>query len=99
MPATVWMISYKLKEGADVEDFLRASEACNREVLSRQKGYISWEVLRCGGTWVDLCKWETPEDAKNAETAGADNPAALEFYSFINMESLEQQLCSLEKSY
>ncbi len=46
---------------------------------------------------MDLCKWETAEDAKNAEAAGADNPAALEFYAFIDMETLKMQLYSLEK--
>ena len=99
MPNAVWFISYKLKKDASVEDFLRASKKCHDEVLSQQKGFISWEVLREGETWVDLVKWETAEDAKNGETAGADNPAAKEFYSFINMPSCRTRLCSLEESH
>lgn len=78
---------------------MRASKKCHDEVLSRQKGFISWEVLRDGDTWVDLVKWETVEDAKSGETAGANNPAARAFYSFINMNSCKLQLYSVEKSH
>lgn len=99
MSKAVWFISYKLKKDASIEDFLVASKKCNDEVLSKQKGYISWELLRDGDTWIDLVKWESAEDAKKGETAGAGNPAAKEFYSYINMNTCKLQLYSLEKSY
>ncbi|WP_291527993.1 hypothetical protein [Bacteroides sp. UBA939] len=95
----IWFISYKLKTDVSVEDFLIASEKCHNEVLSQQKGFISWEVLRAGDTWVDLVKWETAEDAKNGETAGAGNPASYEFYSFIDMDTCNVQLYTVEKSH
>lgn len=99
MSNAIWFISFKLKKGASVEDFLTASKKCHDEVLSRQKGFISWEVLRDGDAWVDLVRWETVDDAKNGETAGANNPAAREFYSYINMSSCKLQLYSVEKSH
>lgn len=99
MSSAIWFISFKLKKGASVEDFLLASKKCHDEVLSKQKGFISWEVLRNGDTWVDLVRWETAEDAKKGETAGANNPAAREFYSFINMNSCKLELYSVEKSH
>ncbi len=99
MSNAIWFISYELKKGVSEEAFLLSSEKCYREVLSKQKGFISWEVLHSGDTWVDLVKWETAEDAKNGETAGANNPAAHEFYSFINMNSCKLQLYSVEKSH
>lgn len=99
MSNAVWFISFKLKKGVSEEDFLLASEKCHNDVLSKQKGFISWEVLRDGDTWVDFVKWETIEDAKNGETAGANNPAAKEFYSVINMNSCKLQLYSLVKSH
>ncbi|MDL2324489.1 hypothetical protein LJC61_04995 [Ruminococcaceae bacterium OttesenSCG-928-A16] len=99
MASAVWFISYKLKKGALVEDFLLASKKCCDEVLAKQKGFISWEVLRNGDTWVDLVKWETEQDAKNGDTAGAKNPASREFYSFINMNTCQLQLYSVEKSH
>lgn len=99
MSNAIWFISYKLKKAASVEDFLIASKKCHDEVLSKQKGFISWEVLRDGDTWVDLVTWETADDAKNGETAGANNPVAREFYSFINMNSCKLQLYSVEKKH
>jgi len=56
-------------------------------------------VLVDGDTWVDLVTWETPDDAKNAETAGETNPIAHKFYSYIDMESCKNQHFSVEKSY
>lgn len=99
MPIATWFISYNLKKGASEEEFLVASKKCHDEVLSQQKGFISWDVLRDGDTWIDYVKWDTIEDAKNGETAGAGNPAAKEFYSFINMNSCKMQLYSLVKSH
>jgi len=99
MSHAIWFISYKLKKNAVEDDFLLASEKCHNEVLSKQKGFISWDVLRDGDIWIDLVKWETAEDAKNGETAGANNPAAHAFYSFINMNSCKLQLYSIEKSH
>ena len=99
MAKAIWFISYKIKKNVSEEDFLRVSKKCNDEVLSKQKGFISWDVLRDGDTWIDLVKWETAEDAKNGETAGAGNPASSEFYSFINMNSCKLQLYSIEKSH
>lgn len=99
MSNAVWFISYKLVEGTSVPDYLHASEKVNNEILSKQKGFISWKVLRDGDTWVDLITWETMEDAKNAETAGQNNPVALKYYSFIDMESCKNQPFLVEKSY
>ena len=95
----IWFISYKLKQNASVEEFLLASKKCHEGGLSKQKGFISWDVLRDGDTGVDLVKWETAEDAKKGETAGANNPASREFYSFINMKSCKLQLYSIEQSH
>lgn len=99
MANALWFITFKLKKDKSVDEFLVASKKCHDEVLSKQKGFISWEVLRDGDTWVDLVKWETVEDAKNGETAGAGNTAAKDFYSYINMNSCKLQLFVVEKSY
>jgi len=99
MSNAVWVISYKLVEGASVPDFLLASEKVNNEVLSKQKGFISWKILREGDTWIDIVTWETMDDAAKDETAGEGNPAALAFYAFIDFNSIKQQCLSVEKSY
>jgi len=99
MSNAVWVISYKLVEEASVPDFLLASEKVNNEVLSKQKGFISWKILREGDTWIDIVTWETMDDAAKGETAGEGNPAALAFYAFIDFNSIKQQCLSVEKSY
>ena len=100
MSNAIWFISYKLKKGADVQEFLAAQAQCNNEVLSQKKGFVSWQVLRKGDTWVDLVTWETMEDAIAAEK-GSDgkNPVAAKFYSFIDFKHLKMQAYSVEKSY
>ena len=95
----IWFISYKLKKNVSEENFLLASEKCHQEVLSQQKDFISWDVLHNGETWVDLIKWETEEDAKKAETAGANNLGTQAFYSFINTNTCTIKFYSVEKSH
>jgi len=100
MSKAVWFISYKLVEGASVSDFLLASEKTHNEVLSKKKGFVSWEVLVDGDTWVDLVTWESMDDAINAEKDdGNTNPIAQKFYSFIDPNSLKPQAFSIKKSY
>ena len=100
MSNAIWFISYKLKKGSSVSDFLLASEKLNNEYVSKKKGYISWKQLLNSDTWVDLTTWETMEDAKNFEKGdGETSPLAQKFYSFIDFKSLKSQFYSVEKSY
>ncbi len=99
MPNAVWFISYKLIEGASQKDYLAASEKVHNEILSKQNGFISWQVLHDGDEWVDLVAWETPEDAKNAETAGQGNPIAQEYYSYMDFSGMKNQMYTVAKRY
>jgi len=100
MSKAIWFISYKLKKGASVEDFLVASEKTHNEVLSKKKGFISWNVLLNEDTWVDFVTWKTIEDAINAEKSGGEpDPIAAEFYSFINFNSIKSRIYTIEKEY
>ena len=98
MSNVVWFISYKLKKGASVPDFLLTSEKLNNEYVSKKKGYISWKQLVSGDTWADLMTWETIDDAKNFEK-GDTTPLAKKFYSFIDFKDLKSQFFTVEKSY
>ena len=96
----IWFISYKLVKDADVSEFLAASRQCHDEVLSKHKGFISWQVLAKDDTWVDFVTWETKEDAINAEkNSDPTNPVAAKFYSFINFNSIKSQIYTIEKNY
>jgi len=99
MSNAVFYVSFNLKKGASVPDFLLAAEALNNEYMSKQKGYISWKQLRDGDTWADFLTFETMEDAKRIEESHEPNPLAEKFYSFINLNSCRQHFFTIERSY
>ena len=99
MQNVVWFISFKLADGASVGDFLAASKKVHDEVLSKQKGFISWNVLAHEDTWTDLVTWETMEDAVNGETAGQNNPVSHEFYAFLDPSSIESKVYTVEAKH
>lgn len=53
MSKAVFFNSYKLKKGASVSDFLVAVENLTNEYISKQKGYISFQLLVDGEIWAD----------------------------------------------
>ena len=67
--------------------------------MSKQKGYISWQQLNEGDTWVDMLTFETMEDAKAIEENETPHPLALEFYSFINLPSCKVRYYTVERKY
>ena len=99
MSNAVMFISFTLVKGASVPDFLLTSEKLNSEYMSKQKGFISWKQLVDGETWADLLTWETMEDAQNIMKLSCSNAFTDKFCSFIDQESVNAQLFSVEKSY
>ena len=100
MSNAVYYVSYKLKKGASVPDFLLAAEKLNNEFISRQKGYVSWKQLFDGKTWADVCTFETMDDLNNfKEVSSKPSELAKKFYSFMNLFSCKEHLFSVEKSY
>ena len=99
MNKTAMLITFKLKKGASVDEFLLASKKLNDEYMSKRKGYISWKQLNDGDTWIDFLTFETEEDAKAVEENSNPNDLALKFYSFINCNSCTVQYFAIEKSY
>jgi len=100
MSNAIYYVSYLLKKGASIQDFLDASQKLNDEHISKQKGFISWKQAVAGDTWADMCTFETMEDLNNFLDA-SKNPGetAKHFYSFINLNSCKQHLFSVERSY
>jgi len=99
MSNVVMFISYKLAKGASTSDFLLALEKVQSEFISKQKGYISWKVLRDGDTWADLLTWESMGDAQNAMAAGETDTANHAFFAFLDQESVKIQMFAVEKSF
>lgn len=99
MSNAVFFVSFKLKKGASVPDFLLAAETLKNEYMSKQSGYIAWQQLVDGETWADIITFETMEDAKKVAQASEINEFAAKFYAFINMNSCKSHLFSVERSY
>ena len=91
--------SYKLKKGASIPDFLLAVEALNNEYISKQPGYLSFELLVDGETWADTTRFETMADAENFAKCGTPNEFAKKFYAFINRNSCRSNIYTVEQSY
>ena len=99
MSNAVYFVSYKLKKGASVPDFLLAAETLCKDYMSKQKGFISWKQVVDGETWADILTVETMEDAKRISTPTEPNPLAEAFYAYINLNSCRAHLFSVERSY
>jgi quinol monooxygenase YgiN len=98
MANAVFFVSFKLKKGASAEEFLKAAEALNEGYMSKQPGFISWQQLVDGDIWADYITFESVEDARKME-AHEPNELALEFYSYINLNSCKTHMFLVERSY
>ena len=93
MKNAIYYVSYPLKKGASVPDFLQTAEELNNEFISKQKGYVSWQQAVDGDIWVDILTFETMDDLNNFKKV-SENPSELaeRFYSFMN---LNPSLCKM----
>lgn len=97
MSNIVFFNSYELKKGASISDFLVAVDNLNNEYISKQNGFISFQLLLDGDTWADSTTFETMEDAKNFANASEPNDFAKKFYSFLNFNSCKSNFFSVQK--
>ena len=97
MSNAVEFVSFNLRKGKPVSEFLLVSDKFNREFLSRQKGYISRKLLVDDKKWADYVLWETVEDVQNAYIAANEDAVACEYVSF--MIGISGRIYSIEKTY
>ena len=101
MSNVVFSNTYKLNDGASVPDFLLAIELLIRDYVSKQKGYISFQLLAEGDTWVDSVTFETMDNL-NAFMESSQNDRselAENFYSFLNFDTCISKIYSVVQSY
>lgn len=99
MPKTIWNFSFKLKKGVTQDDFVAATQKLHDEIISKAKGFISWEQYLQGDTWTDLVFWETPEDANHGTTVAEGSELAKKFYSMIQMNTCRALISTVVKTY
>lgn len=99
MAQTAWIFSYKLKKNVSDEQFMDCTKALHDEVISKAKGFISWEHYVQDTTWTDFVLWETQEDADNATTVGKGKDVTNKFYACIQMNTCRALISQLVKKY
>lgn len=83
----------------NVPDFLLAVEKLSNEYISKQKGYISFNLLVDGEVWADSTTFETMDDVKKFAESSEPNVLAEKFYSFIDLNSCKTHYFTVERSY
>ena len=89
MEKIVMLIVFRLKEGVSDRDFLAASDAIQREHVSKCPGYVSRRLFCEGGEWFDEVVWQTQADAEAAMHSGGELPEVTAFLSLIGEVSRE----------
>ena len=59
MAKTAWIFSYKIKKNVTDEEFIEKTKSLHDEVISKAKGFISWEHYVQENTWTDFVLWES----------------------------------------
>ncbi len=99
MNKTAWIFSYKLKKGVTEEEFIALTQKLHDEVISKAKGFISWEHFLQKDVWTDFVLWETEEDANNATTIGQGMDVTNNFYACIQMNTCRALISRMVKKY
>lgn len=99
MAKTAWIFSYKLKKNVSEEQFIELTQKLHDEVISKAKGFISWEHYLQNNMWTDFVLWETEEDANNATTVGQGKEVTEDFYACIQMNTCRTLISQLVKKY
>ncbi len=99
MSKTAWIFSYKLKKNISDKHFMDITQKLHDEIISKAKGFISWEHYVHDNVWTDFVLWETNEDANNATTIGQGKEVTAEFYACIQMNTCRALISDLVKKY
>ena len=93
--------TYKLKDGVSVPDFLLAVEKLIKEYVSKQKGYVSYQLFAEGDTWADSVIFETMDHLNAFVEAEQNdrNELSEEFCSFLDFDTCKSHIYTVEKSF
>ena len=84
------IVTYKIKDGVKVPDFLKASEEMEERFARKQEGFLSRTFARGeGNDWVDVIRWQTMADAEAASKAAMESPACAPMFGMIDEPSVK----------
>ncbi len=94
----VEVVEYSLVAGVTDETYKAAQQKAKDEFLSKQPGFISWEVYKGDGSMLDVVKWESKEHADNAQNefrAQMESDALKDFVAAADHESISMRYFEL----
>ncbi|MDP1702440.1 MAG: antibiotic biosynthesis monooxygenase [Aestuariivirga sp.] len=84
------IVTYKIKDGVKVPDFLRASAELEEGFAKKQEGFIGRTFARSeGNEWVDVIRWQTMADAEAASKAAMESAACAPMFGMIDEPSVK----------
>ncbi|RMH63124.1 MAG: hypothetical protein D6677_07880 [Calditrichaeota bacterium] len=94
------VIGYQLADGMSKTTLIDIAGRIIREWMSRQKGFIKWEIHQNGeGGYTDIVYWESREDALAAEKEMVNIPDAAEWYGCYKEGSVSANHLSVVASF
>lgn len=84
------IVTYKIKDGVNVPDFLKASAELEEGFATKQEGFLSRTFARReGNEWVDVIRWQSMADAEAASKAAMESPACAPMFGMIDEPSVK----------
>ena len=99
MAKAAWIFSYKLKNNISEKQFMELTQNLHDEIISKAKGFISWEHFLQKDIWTDFVLWETLEDAHNATKVGQGKDVTKDSYACIQMNTCKALISEFVKKY
>lgn len=89
-------VTFRLKNGVEIESFLEASRELDAGFLRNEAGFLERRLVRMdvdadGSTWADLALWEDVASAKCAEAKFMKDPVTCRYGSFIDLNSVRME--------
>ena len=91
---------FRLVEGTDEEEFLRAAEETQAGYLQQQPGFQSRELLRADdGVWMDIVRFASLEAAQQAFQGFNGHPSARAFEAMLDVSNVTMSHWSQARSW
>jgi hypothetical protein len=84
------IVTFKIKDGVKLPDFLKASAELEEGFARKQEGFLSRTFAKAeGNEWVDVIRWNTMADAEAASKAAMQSLACAPMFGMIDEPSVK----------
>jgi hypothetical protein len=84
------IVTYKIKDGVMLPEFLKASTELEEGFAKKQQGFIGRTFAKAeGNEWIDVIRWQSMADAEAASKAAMESPACAPMFGMIDEPSVK----------